>query len=106
MDDCLDRSRRDRPRAVRVELDPSRFSGGPSIFVDLLGRFTWEFPDCTIRCEECCGSFNECDLRFRPEDCLRLANGRFRKRLEQLHALGVDVEATASDFADLASTCD
>ncbi|NBB94828.1 MAG: hypothetical protein GVY16_03720 [Planctomycetes bacterium] len=101
MDDCFDHSRRHRPRAVHVELDRSRFSGGPNIFIDLLGRFTWEFSDCTVRCEECCGSFKEYDLRSRPEDCLRLANERFRKRLEQLKALGVDVEAAACDFADV-----
>jgi hypothetical protein len=101
LDDCLDRSRREPPKTVRVELERCRFAGGPRLFIDLLGRFTWEFSDCTVRCEECCGSFDETDMKREPGRCLRLANARIRRRLEQMQELGLPVEAGQNDFRQI-----
>jgi len=56
-DDCLDRSTRDRPARVVLELEAFDHVTDLHVFKELIARFRWMFPGQEVCCEDFCGGY-------------------------------------------------
>jgi hypothetical protein len=98
LDDCIDFSQKSFPEYVSVELATNEKANERYVLKQLIGKYTWTFPNITVEYEELYGGCFQHESEKRQKVSIDRANRRLESHLKLIGEQGIVVKGADERF--------